>query len=72
MHIDVELVEINPQKRQFIDVSIFDFIEGQGELLLAKWLSVQDHVSNHHDDFNNELFKQCAHGELESEDYEWI
>ena len=47
--------------------------EGQGDLLLAKWLSVLNHIQNIHDG-HDDLFPACEHGPLEGEDRQkdWI
>ena len=36
---------------------------GQGELIVAKWSSVVNHVINKHN-HSNKLFSKCAHEEL--------
>ena len=38
---------------------------GFGEMIVAKWTSFMYHVCNKHDGHPNELYKQCAHAELE-------
>ena len=38
---------------------------GFGEMIVAKWKSFMNHVCNKHDDHPNELYKKCAHGDLE-------
>ena len=38
---------------------------GYGEMIVAKWKSIVRHVTNKHDDHPDQLFKACAHGELE-------
>jgi solute carrier family 8 (sodium/calcium exchanger) len=43
--------------------------EGDGELVLEKWLSVLNHITNIHDG-HGKLFPSCLHGELEDRD--WI
>lgn len=37
---------------------------GNGDLILAKWLSVEAHVQNDHSGHGT-LFPECAHGLLE-------
>lgn len=37
---------------------------GDGELLKAKWLSLERHIHNIHSG-HGELYPECAHGELE-------
>ena len=36
---------------------------GEGELIKANWLSLENHVHNMHT-HKNEVFKKCAHGSL--------
>ena len=38
--------------------------DGEGNVIVAKWQSVVDHVLNVHHG-HGELFPECAHGELE-------
>ena len=40
--------------------------ENCGDLLLAKWKSVMEHVCNNHDGFDDDLFSQCAHQHLDA------
>lgn len=44
---------------------------GFGALIEAKWLSFLRHVNNEHEDHPNQLFKQCHHGEIET-NKKWI
>jgi hypothetical protein len=37
--------------------------QGQGDLILDKWMSVKDHVQNHHAGFDG-LFPECSHEQL--------
>ena len=39
--------------------------EGSGDLILAKWHSVINHVQNVHKHHDNPLFPECLHGKLE-------
>lgn len=48
------------------------FTENNGEVVLGKWLSLLQHVSNHHDHFDNDHVQQCSHGPLDDNMYEWI
>ena len=50
---------------------LFTSTANNGELLLAKWLSVMEHVTNTHDGFEDPLFPQCAHAPIETPK-EWI
>ena len=46
---------------------------GEGELIKAKWLSLENHVHNVHE-HNSMVFKKCAHGRLRGQDKnkEWF
>jgi hypothetical protein len=43
--------------------SVVSTPEGNGDLIKAKWLSLERHMHNQHTDHGN-LFPQCAHGRL--------
>ena len=45
--------------------------QGYKEMILAKWAYFRRHVSNRHSGHDNNLFKECAHGELK-EPRKWI
>ncbi len=45
--------------------------EGFGEMILAKWRSIKNHVANRHEGHASNLFPKCAHDELEPP-REWI
>lgn len=38
--------------------------DGNGEMMLAKWLSVANHIQNVHD-HDSQLFPNCLHGPLD-------
>ena len=44
--------------------------EGFGDLIVSKWKSFMSHVSNTHTGFQDPLFKECLHGEIEER--KWI
>lgn len=44
--------------------------QGFGDMILAKWKSVIRHISNKHTDHPDQLYDNCAHGQLEPRD--WI
>ena len=44
--------------------------QGFGEMIVAKWKSFMEHVANKHDNHPNNLFKKCAHGDIENR--RWI
>lgn len=44
---------------------------GQGDLIVAKWVSVVNHIANKHT-HNNHLFPKCLHGSLECRGKKWI
>ena len=44
--------------------------QGFGELIVAKWKSLMRHIANKHDEHPDQLYRECAHGELEPR--EWI
>ena len=37
---------------------------GFGDLIVAKWTSITEHIANKHDDHPNPMFTNCAHGEI--------
>ena len=39
--------------------------QGFGEIIVAKWVSLIWHISNKHKDHPDELYTECAHGEVE-------
>ncbi len=39
--------------------------QGYGDLIVAKWKSIIRHIANRHEDHQDTLYQQCAHGELE-------
>ena len=41
--------------------------DGNGEVVKAKWLSLDNHVHNTHSG-HSDLFPVCAHGELQGQD----
>jgi solute carrier family 8 (sodium/calcium exchanger) len=41
--------------------------DGNGEVMLAKWESVDNHIHNVHEGHGH-LFPTCAHGQLEGDD----
>lgn len=43
---------------------------GFQEMILAKWLSFMRHVAGKHKDHASDLFKECAHGDIEPRN--WI
>lgn len=44
--------------------------QGFGDLIVAKWKSILDHISNKHADLPDPLFDKCAHGDIEPR--QWI
>ena len=38
---------------------------GFGDMILAKWKSIMRHIADKHNSHPNQLFSECAHGELE-------
>ncbi|CAH1257856.1 Hypp1908 [Branchiostoma lanceolatum] len=46
--------------------------KGDDVLLQEKWLSVIDHVANHHEFGDNQLFRKCAHPPLTADERENI
>lgn len=44
---------------------------GNGELILAKWLSVMYHLQNVHSNFDSELYSECSHAE-DLENRPWL
>ena len=44
--------------------------QGFGELIVAKWKSIMNHIANQHSDHPDPLFQNCAHEEIEPRD--WI
>ena len=44
--------------------------EGFGEMILAKWKSLVNHISNKHNGHQDNLFKECAHDHLQPR--KWI
>ena len=44
--------------------------QGFGEMIVAKWKSFMEQVANKHDNHPNNLFKKCAHGDIENR--KWI
>lgn len=39
--------------------------KGNGALVEAKWESIVHHITNLHSGFENPLFPQCQHGDLD-------
>ncbi len=44
--------------------------QGFGDLIVAKWTSILDHISNKHENHPNHLFPECAHADIEPR--QWI
>lgn len=45
--------------------------DGFGDLILAKWKSLMNHIQDKHENHEDELFETCIHGPLE-EKRKWI
>ena len=43
---------------------------GFGDLIVAKWTRMMEHVANKHNDHPNPMFSNCAHGEIAP--HSWI
>ena len=44
----------------------------EGEVIKAKWLSLDNHIHNQHSDYG-ELYPKCSHGELQGQDrHKWF
>ncbi|KAG0707004.1 hypothetical protein GWK47_024217 [Chionoecetes opilio] len=39
--------------------------DGNPDMMLAKWLSIDDHIHNVHDDHHSDLFPKCQHDEID-------
>ncbi|XP_065066719.1 uncharacterized protein LOC135692501 [Rhopilema esculentum] len=46
--------------------------QGFGNLIVAKWASLIRHVADKHDNHPNEIYKECAHDELEARDWIYV
>ncbi|XP_065069945.1 uncharacterized protein LOC135694966 [Rhopilema esculentum] len=46
--------------------------QGFGNLIVAKWTSLIRHVADKHDNHPNEIYKECAHDELEARDWIYV
>jgi hypothetical protein len=44
---------------------------GNAALASAKWQSVYQHITNHHSNFDSDVYPACQHGEME-EDRDWL
>ena len=47
---------------------IFFVLGNNGKLVKAKWLSLMEHITNHHENFDSDLFTSCAHERIADND----